>query len=552
MAYLVITSPPPVPTVPHPGRNRLLPSLTTEFAGLELSSPIIAGSAAITKDTDMMKRAEDAGAGAVIMKGFSDIEDMRVSPAPRYRIIEHELGHRSAFTFYSYEQASSRDAEAYAEELARACEEIHIPVIANVDCQDTDSWVENTRIIAQAHPAALEINVSCPHGSIAFSGQDVERRIVEVVEAVRATVQVPLIVKLTPQLTSPLNLVKRIEDEAIERSKEKARRVISMAIQRIASEHVVESTVSVLDLPSDDMKGRIIGREGRNIRAFEQATGVDLIVDDTPGAVILSCFEPVRREIARLALERLVQDGRIHPARIEEVVAATTKEVNELIVEAGKQAAMDADVHGLHPKEIGLLGRLHFRTSYGQSVLKHSLEVAYLASHIAGELGLDAKLAKRCGLLHDIGKAVDHEVEGGHPQIGADLARRYGERDEVVNAIAAHHEDVPATSIYTTIVAAADAISASRPGARRETLEKYIKRLQRLEELATSFEGVENAYAIQAGREIRVIVDSAKVSDSDALRICRNIAHEIEKELSYPGEVKVTLIRETRVVEYAR
>ena len=347
-------------------------------------------------------------------------------------------------------------------------------------------------------------------------------------------------------------IINRAIGEAQEEAERRAREIITTAIQRCAADHTVENVVSTIDLPGDEMKGRIIGREGRNIRAFERATGVDVIVDDTPGVVVVSGFDPIRREIARRSLEKLVSDGRIHPARIEEVVAATTKEVNELIVEAGKQAAMDADVHGLHPKEIGLLGRLHFRTSYGQSVLKHSLEVAYLASHIAGELGLDAKLAKRCGLLHDIGKAVDHEVEGGHPQIGADLARRYGERDEVVNAIAAHHEDVPATSVYTTVVAAADAISASRPGARRETLEKYIKRLQRLEELATSFEGVESAYAIQAGREIRVIVDSAKVSDRDALRLCRAIAQQIEKELSYPGEVKVTLIRETRVVEYAR
>jgi len=347
-------------------------------------------------------------------------------------------------------------------------------------------------------------------------------------------------------------IVNRVIGRAQEESESQAREILTTAIQRCAAEHTVESVVSAVDLPGDEMKGRIIGREGRNIRAFERATGVDVIVDDTPGVVVVSGFDPIRREIARRSLEKLIRDGRIHPARIEEVVGATSKEVNEVIIEAGKQAAMEADVHGLQPKEIGLLGRLRFRTSFGQSVLQHSMEVAYLSSHIAGELGMDVKLAKRCGLLHDIGKAVDHEVEGGHPQIGAALAHRYGERAEVVNAIAAHHEDVPSTSLYTTIVAAADAISASRPGARRETLEKYIKRLQRLEELATSFEGVESAYAIQAGREIRVIVDSARVSDKDALRTCRAVAHEIEKELSYPGEVKVTLIRETRVVEYAR
>jgi len=347
-------------------------------------------------------------------------------------------------------------------------------------------------------------------------------------------------------------IVNRVIGQAQEESERRAKEILTTAIQRCAADHTVEHVVSAIDLPGDEMKGRIIGREGRNIRAFERATGIDVIVDDTPGVVVVSGFDPIRREIARRSLSKLISDGRIHPARIEEVVAATTKEVNEVIVEAGKQAAMDADVHGLHPKEIGLLGRLRFRTSYGQNVLQHSLEVAYLSSHIAGELKLDPRLAKRCGLLHDIGKAVDHEVEGGHPQIGADLARRFGESEQVVNAIAGHHQDVPATSIYTTIVAAADAISAARPGARRESLEKYIKRLQRLEELARSFEGVESAYAIQAGREVRVIVDSSRVSDKDSLRVCRAVAHEIEKELSYPGEVKVTLIRETRIVEYAR
>ncbi len=348
------------------------------------------------------------------------------------------------------------------------------------------------------------------------------------------------------------NLVKRIEDEAIERSKEKARRVISMAIQRIASEHVVESTVSVLDLPSDDMKGRIIGREGRNIRAFEQATGVDLIVDDTPGAVILSCFEPVRREIARLALERLVQDGRIHPARIEEVVGKVQAEMDEKLLAEGEAAALEAGIPDLHPELLRLVGRLQFRSSYGQNALKHSLEVAWLAHHMAAELGADADLAKRAGFLHDIGKAVDREMEGTHLELGRELLHRYGESDEVVHAMECHHGDYDPRSVEAVLVTAADALSAARPGARREILENYIKRLEKLENLAAEFKGVSKAYAIQAGRELRIVVESAKVSDEEALWLARDVAKKIEAELTYPGQIKVTVIRETRAVEYAK
>ncbi len=348
------------------------------------------------------------------------------------------------------------------------------------------------------------------------------------------------------------NLVKRIEDEAIERSKEKARRVISMAIQRIASEHVVESTVSVLDLPSDDMKGRIIGREGRNIRAFEQATGVDLIVDDTPGAVILSCFEPVRREIARLALERLVKDGRIHPARIEEVVGKVQAEMDEKLLADGEAAALEAGIPDLHPELLRLVGRLQFRSSYGQNALKHSLEVAWLAHHMAAELGANADLAKRAGFLHDIGKAVDREMEGTHLELGRELLHRYGETDEVVHAMECHHGDYDPRSVEAVLVTAADALSAARPGARREILENYIKRLEKLENLAGEFKGVEKAYAIQAGRELRIVVQSAKVSDEEALWLARDVAKKIEAELTYPGQIKVTVIRETRAVEYAR
>ncbi|MDD4888452.1 MAG: ribonuclease Y [Phycisphaerae bacterium] len=347
-------------------------------------------------------------------------------------------------------------------------------------------------------------------------------------------------------------LIERLTTEAQDSAKEKSRMIVVQAIQRYAAEHTCDSTVSTVEIPSDDMKGRVIGREGRNIRAFEKATGVDVIVDDTPGVVVVSGFDPVRREVARRSLEKLIQDGRIHPARIEEVVEQTAKEVEERVIEMGKKATLDSNLRGLHPKLQHLLGRLSFRTSYGQNVLRHSLEVGYLCQVMAEELGLDGDLARRCGVLHDIGKAADHEAEGSHPEIGAELVRRYNEGKEVINAVQGHHGDVEPNSIYTPLVAAADAISAVRPGARRESLERYIKRLEKLEEVASSFEGVRQAYAIQAGREVRVIVDAQKMDDKDTFRIAREIANRVEKELTYPGEVKVTLIREVRAVDYAR
>lgn len=352
--------------------------------------------------------------------------------------------------------------------------------------------------------------------------------------------------------TECAELVEQEVQTAKDRADERAREIILSSIQRYAAEHTCESTVSAVDIPTDDMKGRVIGREGRNIRAFEKATGVDVIVDDTPGVVVVSAFDPVRREIARQSLEKLIQDGRIHPTRIEDVVAGVQKNVNKQIQEAGKQALVEAKIRGVHAKLVELLGRLSYRTSYGQNVLKHSIEVAYLSQLIADELGAKGRVARRCGLLHDIGKAVDHEVEGGHPQIGADLLKRYGERDEVIEACAAHHGDGEASSLYTPIVAAADAISASRPGARRETLERYVQRLQELEAIATSFDGVREAYAIQAGREIRVIVDANNVDDRLSGKIARDIARRIEEEMEYPGEIKVTLVREVRCVEYAQ
>ena len=348
------------------------------------------------------------------------------------------------------------------------------------------------------------------------------------------------------------NLVKRIEDETNEKAKEKARRVISMAIQRIASEHVVETTVSVVDLPSDEMKGRIIGREGRNIRAFEQATGVDLIVDDTPEAVILSCFEPVRREIARLALSSLIQDGRIHPGRIEELVAKVQGEMEEKLLADGEAAALEVGIPDLHPELLKLLGRLQFRSSYGQNALKHSMEVAWLSHHMAAELGADAAVAKRAGLVHDIGKAVDREMDGTHLELGRDLLHKHGETDSVIHAMECHHGDYDPHSVEAVLVTAADALSAARPGARREILQNYIKRLEKLESMATDFKGVEKAFAIQAGRELRIVVESARLSDEDAIWLARDLAKKVEAELTYPGQIKVTVIRETRAVEYAR
>jgi ribonuclease Y len=348
------------------------------------------------------------------------------------------------------------------------------------------------------------------------------------------------------------NVVKRIEDETTEKAKEKARRVISMAIQRVASEHVVESTVSVVDLPSDEMKGRIIGREGRNIRAFEQATGVDLIVDDTPGAVILSCFEPVRREIARQALANLIQDGRIHPGRIEELVAKVQGEMEERLLADGEAAALEVGIPDLHPELLKLLGRLQFRSSYGQNALKHSMEVSWLSHHMAAELGADAQMAKRAGLMHDIGKAVDREMDGTHLELGRELLRKHGESPEVIHAMECHHGDYDPHSVEAVLVTAADALSAARPGARREILENYIKRLEKLESMATDFKGVEKAYAIQAGRELRIVVESGSVSDEDAIWLARDLAKKVEAELTYPGQIKVTVIRETRAVEYAR
>lgn len=347
-------------------------------------------------------------------------------------------------------------------------------------------------------------------------------------------------------------VVRDIMDKATGEAKEKAREITLMAVQRYAAEHAAESTVRTIPIPSDDIKGRIIGREGRNIRAIEKATGVDLIVDDTPGVIVVSCFDKVRQQVAAESLMKLIEDGRIHPARIEEVVAQVQKEMEERIGKYGRDAVMEVKLKGLHPKVVEAMGRLQFRTSFGQNILRHSIEVAYISQIIADQLGLKGDIARRCGFLHDIGKAMDHEMEGGHPKIGMDFAAQFGEKEPVLNAIGGHHADIPATSFYTPIVMAADAVSGARPGARRESLERYIQRLEQLQDIALSFGGVNEAYAIQAGREVRVMVDAKRVGDDEAYFIAKKIAERVSAEMTFPGEIKVTVLRETRAVEVAR
>lgn len=347
-------------------------------------------------------------------------------------------------------------------------------------------------------------------------------------------------------------VILKYDKQIAETCDQKARELLLTSLQRYAATHTAETTTSTVGIPNDEMKGRIIGREGRNIRAFEKATGVDVIIDDTPGVVVVSAFDMIRREVARISLEKLIADGRIHPTRIEEIVANTQRELERHIQKLGEEACQEAEVHRLHERLVNLMGRLHFRTSYSQNVLRHSIEVAYLTGMMAEELGFDGSLGRRCGLLHDVGKAADHEAEGGHPKIGADLLKRYGERPEVIHAAAGHHDDLKVNYPYTVLVSAADACSASRPGARRETLERYVKRMEELESIAGNFSGVEQAFAIQAGRELRVLVSAKETTDETAAKICHDIVQAFEKQLTYPGEIKVTVLRETRHVEMAR
>ncbi|MBF4510820.1 MAG: ribonuclease Y [Aeromicrobium sp.] len=405
-----------------------------------------------------------------------------------------------------------------------------------------------------------EHQLSSQVGQIAKRERDLEDAIAEEKSRLEATAgmtsdqaKAVLIERIKQDVTHDAAvLIRETEQRAREEADRKARNIIGIAIGRVAADHTAESTVSVVHIPSDDLKGRIIGREGRNIRAFEQLTGINLIIDDTPEAVILSSFDPVRREVGRITLENLIADGRIHPARIEEMFKKAEILVEQQIHEAGEQAVFDSGVHNLHNDLVRTLGRLRYRTSYGQNVLKHSLEVAHVAGVMASELGLDPTLAKRAGLLHDLGKAIDHEIEGPHAVIGADLARRLGENKEVVHCIEAHHGDVEPQTVEAVLVQAADAISAARPGARRETLESYIKRLEKLEALAESHKGVEKSYAMQAGREVRVMVKPDEISDADATVLARELAKQIEDELQYPGQIKVMIIRESRAVEYAK
>ncbi|MHC5052585.1 MAG: ribonuclease Y [Planctomycetota bacterium] len=423
-----------------------------------------------------------------------------------------------------------------------------------LDGRDADLTQRDKRLADQEKRLANR-QASLTQRSEALDARETEigEKLLEVAELSREEAEQRVLERVDQELAVEADkLIRRRVEEAKDEAETRSRQIVLTSIQRMGTGHMSDAVVSTVDVPNDEMKGRIIGREGRNIRAFEKATGVDVIVDDTPGVIVVSAFDGVRREIARRTMVQLIQDGRVHPTRIEEVVGKVRKEMDGHIRETGKKALMDVGLHGLHGKLIDLLGRLKYRTSYGQNVLDHLVETAHIGGAIAAEMKLDVKLAKRCTLLHDVGKAVDHEVEGGHPHLGADIARRCGESKTVVNAIAAHHDDVAMESIFAVITQVSDALSAGRPGARRETFDRYIERLQRLEDVASAFPGVEQVYAIQAGREVRVIVNNSKVSDRLAMRVARDIAKEIEKELTYPGEVKVTLVRETRIVEYAR
>jgi ribonucrease Y len=499
--------------------------------------------------------------------GLARLQDRSRQSSARYRATEvTDQARREAENIIKDSELKAKD------ELFKKREEFNREIDrARTEVREQERRLEKREdVLDQKHQAQLKKERALEHGQRKLNERrdQVEKRskeleviiqeetakLHEISTLTREQAEKMLLERLEVELSDEVAArIQKAEERFRSTAEEKAREVLIGAVQRYAAAHTADTTVSTVDIPSDDMKGRIIGREGRNIRTFEKCTGVDVIVDDTPGVVIVSAFDNVRREIARLSLSKLIQDGRIHPSRIEEVVKETQEEMEKHILELGKQAVLDVSVNPVHEKLMQLLGRLKFRTSYSQNVLQHSLEVAHLCGMMAEELGLNGQLARRCGLLHDIGKAADHEMEGGHPKVGAELAKRYGETSkEVLHAILGHHDDVTIDHIYTVLVAAADAISASRPGARRETLEKYVKRLEELEAVASGFPGVEHAYAIQAGREVRVIANAAQTSDSDAVRVCRDIAKAIEEQLNYPGEIKVTVVRETRAVEYAK
>ncbi len=400
---------------------------------------------------------------------------------------------------------------------------------------------------------AKEVRLAEKEGKLDDAIRRQQDELLRIADMTRDEAKAELLIKIEEDARhEAAKLSRKITEDALSEAKEKSREITLQAIQRYAAEHTSESTVRSVEIPSDDMKGRIIGREGRNIRAIEKATGVDILVDDTPGVISVSCFDKVRQAIAVESLQKLIADGRVHPTRIEEVVEQVKREMQERIDKIGRDAVMEANVRSIHAKVREAMGRLHFRSSYGQNVLTHSLEVAYLSQIIADQLGLDGALARRCGFLHDIGKAMDHEMEGGHPKIGMDFARQYGEKEPVLNAIGGHHADIPATSFYTPIVMAADAISGARPGARRESLERYIQRLEALQDIALEQKGVTEAYAIQAGREVRVMVDAAKITDDEAWLVAKRIADKVSEEMTFPGEIKVTVLRETRAIEVAR
>ena len=489
----------------------------------------------------------------------------------RQNVMEKKIGRTEAFANDLLEEATHKAEEQKKEKLLEAKEEI-IRLKSELDKEIKDRRSEVTRLERRVNQREETLdkkldNLESREESLNQKYKDAER-LQEEAKALHAQQKDELerISNMTLEearqvLVSRIQkdayhdaavMVREIESKAKEEADKKARNVIALAIQKCAADHVAETTVSVVALPNDDMKGRIIGREGRNIRTLETATGVDLIIDDTPEAVIISGFDPVRREVARLALEKLITDGRIHPARIEEMVEKARKEVDNQIREAGEQAIFDTNLHSIHPELVKLLGRMRYRTSYGQNVLNHSVEVSHLAGVMAAELGADVQLAKRAGLLHDIGKAIDHEVEGTHVTIGGDLAKKFHESDAVVNAILAHHNDVEPQTVEAVLVQAADAISAARPGARRESIENYIKRLEKLEEIANSFDGVDKSYAIQSGREVRIIVKPEDVNDAGTLILAKEIVKRIEREMEYPGQIKVNVIRETRAIDFAK